>query len=510
MISGEVVCAEVVATLFAGHHGLRVPRRGDSLLIGARTHGGTFGDVHPLAELADVVPASPQLAKVFDDDAVAVGGGPGAVVQTFTDLYRALEADGGGAWPDAVLAMPFAVITVRLDGRPRLVALMLDLAARGYEEAPFSDEEQLKAYIKRPVADRVAAARSLVSRAQMLERIRFVHGDVNPENLLFSPGTLDVQVIDFDSGVVATTGRERPRTPGKQDDCMPPEVRAPGMPGGADVTRYSPAAERWSWASLVGLFLFGAHPLFFLNEISPTSVCAYAAAPERWPEVDRRGPLFTQVPVNQRVYRRMRQELDGVPRAVQELFASCFDAGTDGEARPTAQAWSVGLVALEQPPVIEELEISDDLVLEGDDVVLSWRVRNATHVELSPGGVQPPAGSLVVTAEQTMRFQLRAVNAFDEQVALSPVVRVAPLPRIAMVPVPDLRALPGLAPTALAGGSAFDAPSVALPGLVAPPSPPGAARPVPPPPSAPAPVRLAALVLPALPSLPSLTARRWR
>ena len=188
------------------------------------------------------------------------------------------------------------MLTVRLDGRERLVALMLDLGAIGYAQCALADVAGRLAHRRRALAERTNLAVTCLQRLELLERVAFVHGDLNPPNVLFNPVAGDLQVIDFDSGAVVTTGRERPRTCGKPDEFMPPECKVPGPAGGADPALYTRASERWSYGSLAGMLLFAGHPAFFLDEISGASITAYAKAPERWPDIDEHGPLSPPTP----------------------------------------------------------------------------------------------------------------------------------------------------------------------------------------------------------------------
>lgn len=436
MTTATVVRVDATCAAFARRHGLAVPGAGDTLELADAVGSGGFGAVHPVDAVGGTAPASALLAKLFDAGALSDGGGPDVVIGSMRDLHDALEHSGDPDWPDAVLALPYTLLTARVGGQQRLVALMLDLRARGYEPAPLADDGALAAYRKESLDVRLAYALRLAERALLLNNIGFLHADLNPQNLLVHRANGDVQVIDFDAGVVVRTGAERPRTAGKPDDCMPPDIKDPSAPGGADTGRYTLAAERWSWTSLIGLFLFSVHPAFFLREISPTCVEAYAKAPERWPDIDTTGPLFTAVDANRLVYAQIRPIFLAVPAEVVELLADHFDAGLDADARPDAAAWVAALSGTCGPPALEVKLLSENLVLEGEDVVVAWRAPNATHVEVVPGGRRPASGSVTFPATEHVRVAVTAFNAFGSETVRAPVVRVMPLPRIERVVVP--------------------------------------------------------------------------
>ena len=217
----------------------------------------------------------------------------------------------------------------------------------------------------------------------------------------------DVQIIDLDAGVIATTGSERPLTAGKPDDCMPPEVKRGNPAAPVDLSRYSPAAARWSVASLIGYLLFGAHPAFFLRSISPEAIAEYAAGSARWPEVDPSSPLFTTLEHNRRAYDWLREQLHALPEAIRGLFAQLFAAGLDAERRPAAADWVPALAGLREPPAIDRFEVDETYVVEGSEVTVSWSTRNADRIELVGHGLQPLEGELRLVLERASVFGLR-------------------------------------------------------------------------------------------------------
>jgi hypothetical protein len=435
----EVTQVDVAGLAFAGHHGLRVPRVGDRLEIDTARDAGSFGAIHAVAALDGAAPPRPILAKVFDPDATTRDDAA-TLADLLGMLHAALETHGGPDWPAGVLALPYGLLRAQVDGRPRLVALMLDLAALGYAAPPFADRAAVPAYMRRPRRDRIELARCLADRFDALSDLGFLHADLNPDNLMFNMTTLDAQVIDFDAGTVVITGTERPRTAGRPDDCMPPEVKRGGH-APVDLDAYTPAAERWAHGSLIGYCLFGVHPGFFLSRISRSAIEEYAAQPLRWPEIDTAGPLFTDVAANRRAYGRMVDELRELPLGTRDLFAELFRAGLDGAARPAPSEWRDTLAGLQRPPAIEDLRVDQELVLEGDDVAITWSVPNAAFVELKPGGRQPAEGRIVLTATRTMRVELHAFNDHGSDWRRGPLVTVVPLPRLTHVPLPDF---PGL------------------------------------------------------------------
>ena len=423
------------STTFASHHGLPIPVRDDRLGIGAAFSEGTYGALHPLELLDGTPPGTPLVVKVFKSPLPPATDHEPAIA-AIADLHAALTASGRPSWPDALLALPYCVYEATVSGERTIVGIMLDLRPRGYSQAPFLDSAELGRYQARPLQDRVDFALRFVERAELLEAIRFVHGDINPENLLVNLSSGDVQIIDFDCGTIVSTGSERPRTPGKPNMCMPPEVKGTGVGPPTDLSAFTPGAERWSVASLVGYFLLGFHPAFFLRVISRDLITAYARGPERWPDIDVSGPLFTDIDDNRNAYPHLRARCSKLPPAVRESFERFFGAGLDGDRRPTAPEWRRALEVLIQPPEIELFGVDDPTTFAGRAVRLQWRVIGVPEVEITGLGTRRPSGSELVVVDASTVFTLRAVNPYgndDDSVA----VRVLPLPRMEFVPVPD-------------------------------------------------------------------------
>lgn len=459
-VTGRIAAVQWRAASFAAHHSLTIPPDGVDLTIAPPFARGGFGAVHSLEAIDGRTPARRIVVKVFEPAVIARHGGAATLIAGIEDLAVALEACGEPAWPDAVLALPFFMATAELTGDRVLAAFMLDLRALGYAPVDFADPATAGLYFARTQRDRIDLALRFTRTCALLERAQFVHGDLNPENLLVNLATLDVQVIDFDAGVVVRTGSERPSTPGKLDDCMPPEVKSTAAGANpVDLDSYTLEAERWAVGSLVGYLVFGAHPAFFLRSISAAVIDAYARQPGSWPEIDEHGPLFTTLARNQVAYKRMKPELAALPGGARDAFKALFAAGTDGQRRPTAADWATGLEGLRAPPVIDLLEVDADFVVEGTLVGISWQARNATKVALSSIGDVAAVGSTAQPLTSTTAFTLRAENAYGTAEAHSPTVRVIALPRIDAIPVP---AFPGITlnfvyPSDLLGASMFNA-----------------------------------------------------
>jgi serine/threonine protein kinase len=428
---------------FARFHHAPLPRRGTVLARGKELAAGGFGTVYPLTGIGGKPLRRPLLAKLFHSSTLDEHGGPGELIARVVGLQDRLDRSQVRDWPDALLALPYWIASCEHDGRDELVAMMLDLGHLGYEEIGFESQEAER-HRALPWYERVELACSYAQRAALLESLSYVHADQNPENLLFNTQTLDTQIIDFDAGVVVEKGDERPLTPGKPDDCMPPEIKRPGLNvDPIDIESYTPGAERWSVGSIVGLILFGIHPGFFLRFLSAKTIAGYAGQGPCWPQIDLGSREFrSEIEAS---YFSFLPLFEAAPGGTREAFARFFAAGTNGDLRPSAREWVDALELARKPPRLEELTLGPDVALEGSELEVSWQFDGADRVECPELGTLEPSGSATLTAHRSTRLSFEAFNRYGRTSERTRMVRVVPLPRIERIPVPafpsfDLRA----------------------------------------------------------------------
>lgn len=425
---------------FARAHNTPSTGSGAQFSLGSTRGSGKFGSVCG-AEPDLPEPNQAQLvAKVFHPEAAAEVG-EDVLVERVGHLQAALGRRPEPDWPNRILGLPFTLAVAEVDGERRLVALMLDLQARGYETVDLYDHRTADLHRRRALHERVEFAIRFARCCRLLEEVGFLHGDLNPENLMFNPTSFDVQVVDFDTGVILERGDERPLVAGKPGDCMPPEIKqtTPGLPP-VDIKKYDAGAERWSVGSLVGLILFALHPGFFLRAISAQAIEAYASQGP-WPEIESDSPELTAHPQNRQAYEQIKPAFEAAPGESREAFARFFAAGTDGMRRPSARDWTRALAAARQPPSFKFLTAEPPVAPEGTEVVLTWATEGADRVESPVLGTLPATGTAMILADQTRRHALTAINFYGEVEQATDVVRVVPLPRIESIP---LLGFPGL------------------------------------------------------------------
>lgn len=410
---------------------------GDSLVLGDKRAEGGFGYVSPTLSLNGSPPHVDLLVKVFKRECGSEGVDVAAVI---SNLHEALRVTNPASWVDELLAVPLMIATVNIGREERLAAVMLDLEAFGFKSGVLSDG--MGYHAATTVGERIDLACRYAELAVLLETIHFVHGDHNPANVLINHTTVDLQIIDFDAGVVAQTGLERPITPGHPDAYMPPEVKPAGTEE-PHIDKYVQSAERWSIGMMIGKILLGAcHPAFFLHEVSTAAIREYAAAGYRWPAIDTTSGLFRQGSAE--AYNALLEEVQGLPDALVELLAALFAAGLDGEQRPPAGAWLATIEAVRRPPEFLDLSVTPNYVLEGTEATVRWSTSQAETVKCDALGVArvlPPQGEASFVAGAFTQLTFSARNRWGTTPAFTP-VNVLPLPRIETVRVP---AFPGFA-----------------------------------------------------------------
>jgi serine/threonine protein kinase len=415
-------------------HRLALFSSGDLLVLGDKRAEGGFGYVSPTLSLNGSSPRVALLVKVFKREC---GSDAVDVATVISNLHSALRVTNPSSWVDELLAVPLIIATVSIGREERLAAVMLDLEAFGFKSDVLSDG--MSYHAATTVGERIDLAFRYAELAVLLEKIHFIHGDHNPANVLINRTTVDLQLIDFDAGVVALTGVERPLTAGHSDAYMPPEVKPAGTED-PHINKYVQSAERWSIGMMIGKILLGAcHPAFFLREISTAAIQEYAAGVRRWPAIDTSSGLFRQGSAE--AYAALLEEVQGLPEALVELLADLFAAGLDGEQRPSAGDWLAAIRTVRSPPEFLDLSVMPNYVLEGTEATVRWSTSQAETVECDAFGVLPPFGQASFVAGEFTQLTFSARNRWGTTPAFTP-VQVLPLPRIETVLAPDF---PGFA-----------------------------------------------------------------
>lgn len=434
--------------------------------------GGAFGDVYDLVAVNGAPPPAPQIVKVLRNN------GFGSVQRgfdTIEKLQRKILDDAlvrNGAHEPSIRTLP----ALRALPQFSFCGEMAGAAVCGYSADrldtagyvplsaildPCDDPEPRARYVAelRP-RDRFRMAYELAAGLEALQRLKYIHADINPPNLFVNVAEGHVALIDFDSGAVTVTPGDSPTTFGKrtEGEWVAPEVMEQMLAhrsgsGEVSVNRFSD-----DWALTVGIhyLLFLCGPFFTLERATPGHIREYVTR-FRWPAFDPGDPLFVaELEENHALYEEMLAELP------PELLRRMSDAFNRGALVPGSRTlpsqWVAALEAALEPLEIILFQAGPAVVLEGLPVRLTWRVSGAHRVSIDQGvGEVDEAGSCEVFPEASVTYTLTAEACADllvEQVR----VRVAPMPQLHGLYLPT----PEFSRTVILRSLHISAPTVAL------------------------------------------------
>ena len=153
--------------------------------------------------------------------------------------------------------LPFWVGEVKFQNKLTIALISLDLEPLGFAQFQHVLEANRKRYCSLDLGKRVKLARSFAMGYAILEKLGFLHADVNTENVFINLETCEVLLIDFDAGVLRVNGDELPQTPGKPNEFLAPEIK---NAAGVDISKFNEAAELWSVGFMIHTLIFGVHP----------------------------------------------------------------------------------------------------------------------------------------------------------------------------------------------------------------------------------------------------------
>jgi hypothetical protein len=275
---------------------------------------------------------------------------PGDDCRSIANLHAEIARKAGSftaGWEELLRGMPFWMGKVK-SGKDQTIALVShDLDALGFVQLHRLLEQDLHKYFSLDFRERVKLAASFALSYAILEKLHFLHADINSENLFVNLQTAEALLIDFDAGVLRLRGNEIPKSPGKPNEFLPLELKSAT---GADVTKFNEAAELWSVGFMVSTLIFGIHPLFFLSHLSRSVISEYLAR-HKWPEINLHSKisyvLHNPVKQKQKAVRNylhfVRHDLGDFERLRPKAFSLLQQFINEGalhpEKRPSASKW---------------------------------------------------------------------------------------------------------------------------------------------------------------------------
>lgn len=418
--------------------------------------GGAFGDVYALVAVNGAPPPSPQIVKVLRDNGFNSAQRGFETIEKLQrkvlDDNRARQAAQQPALQTlpALRALPQFSFRGQMGSQPVCGYSADRLDTAGYvplskildaEDEPEHREQYVAEFT---LEDRLLLAYELAEGMQALQKLSYIHGDINPPNLFVSPGGCHVALIDFDSGAVTDDPDETPTTFGKRThgEWVAPEimdqllVQRGGGPQVVKVDRYTD-----DWAVTVGIhyLLFLCGPFFVLQRSSSGQVRDYVTR-FRWPAYDAADPLFTPgLGGNHAIYTTLLGELSAqvLRRMTEALNGGAVEPGR----RATPYQWMLDLRGAQDALEILLFQADPEVVIEGWPVRLTWRVAGSRWASIDQGiGEVDEAGSCDVVPTRSGAYTLSAEARSGARLAETVSVAVVPLPRLETlyVPAPEL------------------------------------------------------------------------
>jgi len=233
----------------------------------------------------------------------------------------------------------------------------------------------------------------LLEGFKVLQSMKFVYADLNPQNFFINITKGKLCLIDYDSGGV----NEEPETIGKNDEWMAPEI-ASGEKNTANLF-----TDYWSIAMAVHYFYNPCQPFFYIKGQSKRLMQQYFAK-YQYPDIDTNNSNFNKEFLIQ--YLDYKEDINkNVPPEIVKAFKQSFQNGYfNPNARLTSSQWfalikplvpdvyktpvllkPIVLPPKQSNPVISSFTADTIVVSKGNSVVLRWNVSNFSKIVLTDG-----------------------------------------------------------------------------------------------------------------------------
>lgn len=309
----------------------------------------------------------------------------------------------------ALQAVPQVSFVGQFEGRQVLGYCANDLSQSGFEEFGrlLEDAVRVRQFQALPLGRKTRLAEQLVNAFDFLSNhVRFIHADIKADALFVDIRNSRLAVIDFDSGALARDPSDTPTTWGTPQDFLAPEIirQLENAGNGPHSIKVNLLSDVWSVNIAVHYLLFGAHPLFFLKELSQRSIEAYFQR-YQWPDAD---PAFAYFRKEYRTaYAQYARFLrTGLPRDLVTRLAFTINRGYfNPSARTTYGQWKTVLKAINRPAILR-FGADRTFVNEAGPVHLSWEVTGALRLELGGIGEVTNLTSIDIPVQRDTDFRL--------------------------------------------------------------------------------------------------------
>jgi serine/threonine protein kinase len=351
---------------------------------------GGFGEIyHCLAVNGNKI-GTPQVIKIFKE---IYHGSAEESLKTierlqlkFKQLDHDLRIQNNNLLSEypAFLALPQFSFTGYMNGVQVKGFSSTNLLKLGFYEFEkiLSDSKLLNKFYNIPIPRRIFFAYQLASAFKILDDFKYIHADLKPAALFLNLDSQDLAIIDFDSGVITETVKDKPSTWGSPNDWVAPEIwdQQIVMTRG-DKINVDSFTDRWSVAIGVNYLITGIHPLFYLQELGPAITKMYFES-KQWPDADANAKYFCKE--NESYYNQYLTFINTeIPPQIKEKISYTINFGyKTPAARTNYKDWQTVLKSIQLPPIVKYLTFSKNEIIEGDSLKIAWSSENAISVEI--------------------------------------------------------------------------------------------------------------------------------
>jgi serine/threonine protein kinase len=310
-----------------------------------------------------------------------------------------------------------------------------NLIALGYQSfAEFMFDEN--ALFSIAYSDKYKVCHSICEGFSVLNKVSYVHGDVNPVNLFINSEINDLAIIDFDGGNIIETNSDNTFTFGKiiYSEYIALEIFeliASNQEPKIKVTKH---CDEWSILMTIHFVLFTCYPHFFLRTQDAKSLNKYTLTNKYFPV----NIFNVNVSKDQIEYiEYYENEISkNIPSLItNELFFNFEKSIRLPELRTPASKWSQLFASTQEIPEIDFFKTDKSIILSGTFVKLSWNVLNEVlAVSISSFGIVDSMGELLIQVHKNSIFTLEAIGKYGTSKKIVEVM-TAPLPSIPKIEI---------------------------------------------------------------------------
>lgn len=325
----------------------------------------------------------------------------------------------------------------------------INLADKGFISLDYifnEDNSESESFKNLPFIKKFQFCFHLAKGFEILEKIYYVHADINPKNLFVNIKTGECAIIDYDGGCITNSSTEIAQTIGKfvDGEWMAPEIYEKERLN--QCVSIDTAADKWSVATAFHFLMFNCDPFFFVKEQSKICKEAYLKANKFHP-INVEDPNVSE----NTLYGKDAFEhtiATNIPDFIYKELVINFEQGFfHPEKRTNYSTWVELFKRTQKGPEIITFKSDKRIVVKGSQVRLFWQVNDAQEINLNNGiGEVTGKDHVDIRVEQQLTYYLTAKNHFYETQQMVEVsVMNVPVIEHLKIPRPDVHALTSMA-----------------------------------------------------------------